>query len=337
MFRKISFTLFFIVFLFDGKSQEKKIYFKLKFSNQSSFVNYCNIAGNDKTDSVLPGRTKLIDFEIAQDDISFYLNVWTKDTMRGSFRHKSIRVLDTKRIREITITKGSQLKMALTPSEVIIAEYNPRLRSKNFWKMDTVIRRYAGSSAAAEIIYLSLCDIDVPVDTIQRFYNMLRPQIRLNEYGKRITDYVVARSRLNAGTKVDNFALPDTSGKTFELGEIKSDYILLDFWFSSCVPCIKSFPALRELYNKTGRKELEILGISIDPVSENDQWKGTIRKLELLWPNLRDVKYAVTKKFAIVNYPTKILVNKDRVIVLVDTHNSYENFYQEVEKLIHNQ
>jgi len=46
------------------------------------------------------------------------------------------------------------------------------------------------------------------------------------------------------------------------------------------------------------------------------------------------VENHIAKKFAIVNYPAKILSDKNRNIVLVDTENSYESFYKEVGKLV---
>lgn len=334
MTTKIIFTLLIVLHSFAGHTQTKRDYFKLILTNNSSFTTTCTILGNDKTDSIPAKQTKTIIFKLSKDQISFYLNLWTADLSVASYKNKLIRILNTQRAKQIIITNENQLKYSLTPSEKTIADYNPRLRTKNFWKLDTVINANSNDIAAAEIIFLSLCDIDVKVDTIKKYYNLLTPRIKATTFGKRITNYLTIRGRLNIGNKIDNFGLPDTTGKTINLNEINSDYILLDFWFSRCAPCIKSFPELQDLYLKTERKKFEIVGISIDQDSEKELWKNTISKYKLSWLNINDSKSIVAKKFAIVNYPTKILIDKDKKIIIVDTDNSYESFYQEIEKLV---
>lgn len=335
MTTKIICTLLIIVlYSFAGQTQPKRNYFKLSLTNNSNFTTTCTILGNDKTDSILARQTKTILFDLDKDQISFYLNLWTADLSAGSYQNKLIRILNTQKAKQITITNGNQLKYSLTPSEKIIANCNPRLRTKNFWKLDTVINANSNDIAAAEIIFLSLCDIDVKVDTIKKYYNLLTPGIKATPYGKRITNYLTARGRLNIGNKIDNFGLPDSTGKIINLNEINSDYILLDFWFSRCAPCIKSFPELQDLYSKTERKKFEIVGISIDRADENELWKNAISKYKLPWPNINDFKTVIAKTFAIVNYPTKVLIDKERKIILVDTDNSYESFYREIEKLV---
>lgn len=332
--KRIFLLLIILLHLFTGYAQAKKNYFKLSLVNNSNYTTVCSIPGNEKVDSVRPRQSKTILFDLRPSQVSFYLNLWTSDTTTGSYKTKLIRILNTQGTKQIIITTANQLSYSLTPSETTIAKYNPQLRTRNFWKLDSVINANANDIAAAEIVYLSLCDIDVKVDTIKKFFNRLTPKIKATAYGKRITEYLVARSRLNTGSKIENFSLPDSSGKLISLTKIKSDYILLDFWFSRCGPCIKSFPELQDLYAKTGRSKFEIIGISIDQPEDKELWKNTIKKYNLSWLNINDKKATLVNKLAIVNYPTKILLGKDKRIILVDTDNSYKSFYQEIEKLV---
>jgi len=308
--------------------------FDLHLVNNSAFTTIVNIQGTEKIDSVFSKQSKILHFEMDEDYISFNLNLWTTDAAPSSYRSKTIRVLNTQRSKQITVNPENKLVVDLTPSEKIIAAFNPTLRTKNFWKLDTVIEKNANDIAAADIIYLSLCDVDVKVDTIQHYFNKLSPAIRSSVFGKRITGYLKARSQLTIGNTIDNISLPDTTGKTIQLKNIKSRYILIDFWFSRCGPCIKSFPELRELYSKTNRADFEILGISVDQPGEKELWKKTIQQHGLSWININDSKSAAARNLAIVNYPTKILLDKNRKIVLVDTDNSYEDFYLKVQKLV---
>jgi peroxiredoxin len=319
--------------LFTAQAQPKNN-FKLRLINNSPYTTSCTILGNDKVDSVGPGQTRTIVFTLLSDQVSFYLNLWTSDVSKTSYQNKLIRVLPVTDSRQVIITKENQLQFPLTASEKTIASYKPQLRTKNFWRLDSVITANANDIAGAEIIFLSICDIDVKEDTIKKYYEFLTPRIRNGKFGRQIVNYLEARGSLHIGNKMKNFKLPDTTGKSISLYDIKSDYILLDFWFSRCAPCIKSFPELQELYSKTDRSKLEIIGISIDQPLEKTLWKITIAKHNLSWLNLHDPKAVLASSFAIVNYPTKVLLDKDKKVVMVDTDNSYSSFYQEVEKLV---
>jgi len=158
----------------------------LVVANNSANTTTCNILGNEKVDSVGAGLTKTIVFNLGNNQPSFYLNLSTIDRSQGSYQNRLIRILNTEGLKHITITAQNQLQYSLTPSEKIIADYKPRLRTKNFWKLDSIISIHANDIAAAEIIYLSLCDIDVHVDTIGKYFHLLTPSVRTSAYGKRI-------------------------------------------------------------------------------------------------------------------------------------------------------
>lgn len=317
-----------------SKAQTTGNYFNLVLVNNSNYTTIVNIQGTDKIDSVLSKESKRLHFELEKDFISFNLNLRTTDESASSYQGKTIRVLNKLKSKLITVTDENEPVFNLTKSEKIISEYKPQLRTKNFWKLDTVINKNSNDIAAAEIIYLSLCDIDIKVDTIQKYFNKLSPKIKSSEFGERIINYLKARSQLTIGNIIDNISLPDTAGRVIQLNNIKSRYILLDFWFSRCGPCIKSFPELQELYSKTDRNNFEIVGISIDQLGEKELWKNTIYKNSLSWLNINDSKSITARKFAIVNYPTKILLDKNRKVILVDTDNSYEDFYLQIKKLV---
>jgi peroxiredoxin len=330
----VTILAFVFIFVINGMGQTAVNYFDLSLINNSGFTTIVNIQGTDRIDSVFSKESKTLYFELDEDYISFNLNVWTTDAASSSYHSKTIRVLNTQRSKQIMITPENKLVPYLTQSEKIITDYNPLLRTKNFWRLDTVIEKNSNDIAAAEIIYLSLCDVDIKVDTIQRYFDKLSPAIKSSVFGKRITDYLKARAQLTIGNIIDNISLPDTAGNIVQLNNIQSRYILLDFWFSRCGPCIKSFPELQELYSKTNRADFEIVGISVDQPGEKELWRKTINQHGLSWININDAKAGIARKLAIVNYPTKILLDKNRKIVLVDSDNSYEDFYLKVQKLV---
>ena len=72
-----------------------------------------------------------------------------------------------------------------------------------------------------------------------------------------------------------DFTLNDLSGKPLTLSSLRGKYVILDFWGSWCVWCIKGFPQMKEYYQKYAGK-FEILGIDCnDPEAK---WKAAVEK-----------------------------------------------------------
>ena len=115
------------------------------------------------------------------------------------------------------------------------------------------------------------------------------------------------------GTEAPDFTLNDLSGKPLTLSSLRGKYVILDFWGSWCVWCIKGIPQMKEYYQKYAGK-FEILGIDCNDSEE--KWKAAVEKYELPWLhvyNTRDSK--VLQQYDIEGFPTKIIVGPDGKIV----------------------
>ena len=84
--------------------------------------------------------------------------------------------------------------------------------------------------------------------------------------------------------------LPDTTGTMHRLSEYvgKGHYVLLDFWASWCGPCIGSMPMMKTFHETYGPRGLQIIGISLD--SKRDAWVSAIKRFNLPWVHLSDLK-----------------------------------------------
>lgn len=120
---------------------------------------------------------------------------------------------------------------------------------------------------------------------------------------------------------------PDLLGTSIDGKEIslstfrKKSFVLLDFWATWCVPCLKMMPHLKNLYQKYHLKGLEIISISSSLNDDKGKWKKAVKKESMLsWINLFSegsytngadlgIKYGVTK------LPTTILIDKEGTII----------------------
>jgi thiol-disulfide isomerase/thioredoxin len=122
-----------------------------------------------------------------------------------------------------------------------------------------------------------------------------------------------APSTPTSGNAAPDFTLNDLSGKPLTLSSLRGKYVILDFWGSWCVWCIKGIPQMKEYYQKYAGK-FEILGIDCNDTEA--KWKAAVEKYEMPWLhvyNPRDSK--VLEQYEIQGFPTKIIVGPDGNIV----------------------
>lgn len=88
----------------------------------------------------------------------------------------------------------------------------------------------------------------------------------------------IGRVRTKVGGTYPNLLLQDTTltNKLLDIKGRNQNYILIDYWFSSCKPCIEMFPKLRALNNRYKEDKFEIISISIDNTSKVPNWKSSI-------------------------------------------------------------
>jgi thiol-disulfide isomerase/thioredoxin len=114
-----------------------------------------------------------------------------------------------------------------------------------------------------------------------------------------------------------SFAAVD--GRSINLADLRGKVIILDFWAPSCVPCVRAFPELREIYDKNKARGLEIIGLSKDP--DPDALTRYLKKDPLPWPvkfDGHEAAHCVSDDFGIHEIP---------VVWLVDRHGNLCGLY----------
>ena len=122
-----------------------------------------------------------------------------------------------------------------------------------------------------------------------------------------------AMKKQAAGIEAPAFTLNDINGKPLALASLRGKYVILDFWGSWCIWCIKGFPQMKEYYAKYPGK-FEILGIDCNDTE--DKWRAAVTKNELPWLHVYCPNDAtLLKDYGITGFPTKIIIGPDGKIV----------------------
>ena len=117
----------------------------------------------------------------------------------------------------------------------------------------------------------------------------------------------------NKELPLKNIDLRDASFKLNDFSNNK--YILLDFWFSNCKPCLVEMPKYIHLYEKYKEQGFEIVSISIDKTDKIQNWKNTINEKGFNWVHYLDENGIETNKLNIISFPTTFLINSEGAII----------------------
>ena len=128
-------------------------------------------------------------------------------------------------------------------------------------------------------------------------------------------------------TEAVNFSSTAHNGEKIDLFEILDggQYVLIDFFFSTCGPCKETTPRIIDAYYMLGCNEGDIYFMEVSPTDYNasysiGQW---FAQFDVPFPTIHTQTGGVTgdkirEMYQVESYPTLILIAPDRKIVLQD-------------------
>ncbi|MCI1647116.1 MAG: AhpC/TSA family protein [Bacteroides sp.] len=164
--------------------------------------------------------------------------------------------------------------------------------------------------------YLDVKDIDPLLPQIPAAYQNDETIVKIKEN--------VAKLKATAvGQNFTDIAMLTPGGKPIKLSDYagKGKVVLVDFWASWCGPCRREMPNLVEAYAKYKNKGFEIVGVSLD--QNGDAWKDAIKKLNITWPQMSDLKYwnsEGARLYAVSSIPHTVLISADGTILARGLH-----------------
>lgn len=152
------------------------------------------------------------------------------------------------------------------------------------------------------------------LDKLEEWYGMLSKEMKHSEEGMKFYHYIQGVKNSAIGKTVHSFTLPDPQDKPLNFSRFKGKYVMLDFWASWCVPCRKSFPKMRKIYNQYKSKGFEIYSISID--ESKPAWLKAVKEESNPWPQSLDTKDIASRGFAVTAVPTAYLISPEGKILV---------------------
>ena len=138
---------------------------------------------------------------------------------------------------------------------------------------------------------------------------------------------VLPKREIAKGEPAPEFAVVDVHGDTLRLADFRGRHVLLDFWFTTCGPCIEDTPKLVDIYRAKQTHGFEIIGISVDKSRE-----AVLRYVEehgIAWPQVLEVENETkpTKIYHIGGFPSYVWIGPDGVVLNPELKSHLDDLY----------
>lgn len=156
------------------------------------------------------------------------------------------------------------------------------------------------------------------IKLVESVFNKFSTDFRNSDEGLFIKDYLNSFSSFNIGNELPYFRVKDINNKYISISDYKNKTnVLLVFWATWCVPCVKEIPKIKEIKNKYG-DDLSIIFISYD--TNKEFFLKKIKEYQMDWVHIfNDIdlinsygSYKAIPRIYLVNKQSKLIYDRDQ-------------------------
>lgn len=252
------------------------------------------------------------------------------DSLQNEFKEPMKRIesyIDMQR----KLSTDTSSSVAAQSIALVNRELDKLIRQQDDLIIDIMIRHIKNRPSSVHSAYTLnnlLSSKRISAVEAQEMFNQFTPRNKSTYIGKEVAKELA--SRLGRLT-IDNITFKDENDSTYQLLNIGKKKILVHFWASWCIPCIKEFPALKALLAR--HPDAVCVAISLD--QDTAAWKKAITKyrLEKWVHSLSNSEWKKTFTNVSMPIPSSVVINKDGLI-LYNTLASKATLLTELEKAL---
>ncbi len=156
----------------------------------------------------------------------------------------------------------------------------------------------------------------------QSFYPLVSNNLKIEISSSVIPNTSLSGVSYTTGSVMRDFSVETTTGETFTLSEVLKEKkaVLINFWFSTCGPCVNEFPLMVEAYEKY-KDDLAIIALN-PPETQAQDTIEDIRQFQNVYGLTFDVAQDVdglNRAFGVTGFPTSIMVDRYGVVTMMET------------------
>ncbi|GAA4273770.1 TlpA disulfide reductase family protein [Aquimarina gracilis] len=111
-------------------------------------------------------------------------------------------------------------------------------------------------------------------------------------------------------TVFPDFDLVTTAGLRLNQRNLKGKITVVNFWFTTCGPCVKEIPSLNYLMQKYKDEPIEFLAFTFN---KNNEVRKFLKENDFSYKQLPDAR-KIIKELKITIYPTHMVLDKNGII-----------------------
>jgi len=115
------------------------------------------------------------------------------------------------------------------------------------------------------------------------------------------------------GKQFPNYEIELFNGDKLNIGNLKGNVLLINFWASWCNPCKQEFPALETSWSKHKNSKVVFLGINI--LDDKNHAKQYLETFKSNYPNGIDTDGSIAVDLGVAGVPETFFVNEKGIII----------------------
>jgi len=133
-----------------------------------------------------------------------------------------------------------------------------------------------------------------------------------------IADSDLTGVQYKLGDIIRDFSVMTSDGETFTLSEVlkTKKAVLINFWYSTCGPCVNEFPYMQSAYEKY-KDDIEVIALNNYSGDNDNAVKEFKATMGLTFPVAKDYS-RLGSAFSLAGYPTSIVVDRYGTICLIE-------------------
>lgn len=191
------------------------------------------------------------------------------------------------------------------------------MRFRDYWTYIEMLKIFDQHEKALNLLlHLEETEIDNPFRaSILREIAMIHEERgdveKANEY------FLRADSRLAMiGKPAPDFSITDVDGNTISLEDFHGEVLLLDFWSTTCNPCICEMPNVKKVYDEFNEMGFEVIAISLD--EDETRLKDFLNTCNLPWRQVftgEGWETPLRKLYKVRGIPSPWLIDKEGKVI----------------------
>lgn len=130
-----------------------------------------------------------------------------------------------------------------------------------------------------------------------------------------VTPQSIEREKIIAsqlGKPAPFFSVTDVDGVKYDLNELRSKVVVLNFWFIGCGPCKKEMPELNKMVEKYKGKDVVFLAFEVNN-NTADKIKA-VTKESFHFTQIPSRRGEISEQYKIKTYPTSYVIDQSGII-----------------------